>query len=109
MSYLTIQKELAKKEYEKTPVGIAEKKMRKLYDTIYLKKIEVPEDVLKQRDEVREKHEKKYGEYVEKATKRDKENWKNDRDAVDKMLLESFTKEISLLEPIVGTTTMSDK
>lgn len=90
-SPLTIQKELLKKEYEKTPLGIAEKKLRKFYDDAYLNSWVIPEETLKQRDVIRTENEKRVMEYVETRQKIDKE-W------IDDALLDSMSREILLLE-----------
>jgi hypothetical protein len=90
-SILTIHKEVEKKEYEKTPLGQAEKKLRAFYDEAYLKDNPIPEDILKQIDTIREEQAKKYDDYIQERMRIDKE-W------IDTELLNAMTREISLLE-----------
>lgn len=87
---LTIEKEIIKKEYEKSPLGIIEKELRKVYDGYTLTGTALPEDVAKQVYDIREENEKKTGEYIETRLK-------HDREAVDNLLLEAMTKELELL------------
>jgi len=100
-SNLTIYKEVLKKEYAKSPLGLAEKKLREFYDESYLKSNPIPEEILEKIDKIRGDNEKKYLEYIETRQKTDKE-WLDDR------LLEAMTEEISLLEAN-STTNMNDQ
>lgn len=100
-SILTLEKEVLKKEYAKSPLGIAEKKLRSLYDGYQLSGYRPVEETMKQVDEIRTENERRVQEYVDLRQKTDKE-------AIDDMLLEAFTKEITLLESS-RTTPMNDQ
>lgn len=101
-SHLTIQKELIKEAYSKSPLGVMERRLNEIHDTLYLGGKEAPEDVLKEIDKIRTENEKKQIEYIEFRLK-------TDREVIDDMLLESMTKEVALLEPLISTTNMNDK
>lgn len=92
---LTIQKEIIKKEYEKSPLGIIEKKLRAFYDGLVGKGEKLPEDVAKQIYEIREMNEKRTENYIE-------ERLKHDREAVDNFLLDAMTKEEEILNKYNG-------
>ena len=88
---LTIQKEILKKEHDKTPNGIVEKKLRAIYDGLITKGEKLPEDICKDISDLRDIHENKQMDYL-------KERQRLDAIAVDKMLLETMTKELELIE-----------
>jgi hypothetical protein len=90
-SVLTIHKEIEKKEYEKSPLGQLEKKLRKFYDSLVIKKKKLPENLAKEVYDLRTAHEKKYMDYLDERVKKDKE-------AIDVMLSEAFTKELEILK-----------
>lgn len=89
-SALTIQKEIIKKEYEKSPLGLMEKELRAFYDSLVTKGEKLPEEFAKQVFDIREANEKRTMDYVD-------ERLKIDREAVDGFLLESMTKEKEVL------------
>lgn len=88
---LSIQKRLIRDEYNKSPIGQAEKKLKGLYDAMVLNGQKLPEDIAKIVFELRDKNEKAQMSYIEEAQKRD-------REAIDSMLMESFNEEIKILE-----------
>jgi hypothetical protein len=90
MSGLTIQKEIQKKEYEQSPLGKLDRQIHKIYDDMILHKEALSEPVAKQIYDLRDKHEKEEQAYIDMTLKRDK-------DAVDKMLFDTFTKELEIL------------
>lgn len=89
-SALTIQKEIIKKEYEKSPLGIIEKELRAFYDGMVTKGEKLPEEFAKQVFEIREENEKRTEAYID-------ERLKLDREAVDGFLLEAMTREKEVL------------
>jgi hypothetical protein len=89
-SSLTIHKEILKKEYAESPIGKMEREITKFYDELVLKGEKLPEDIAKQVYDLRDLHEKKQMDYIDESQKRD-------RDAVDAMLMEAFTKELEIL------------
>ena len=89
-SLLTIEKEIIRKEYQKSPLGIAEKKLRTFYDGLIIKKEVLAEDIAKRVYDIRVENEKRTEEYIETRLKLD-------REAVDNFLLESMTKELDIL------------
>lgn len=101
-SILTIHKEILKKEYAKSPLGILERKIREFYEEIVRSGTQLPEDISKKINEIRTKNEKDQEEYVEYSLKRDREN-------VDNLLFESMTKEWELLNNYKNTMHKDDK
>ncbi len=95
-SILTIEKEILKKEHEKTPLGIIEKDLRKFYDGLVTTGQKLPEDIAEQVYRIREGNEKTVGDYVETRLKLDKQ-------AVDDFLLEAMTKELEILNNFKAT------
>lgn len=89
-SILQIHKELEKKEYANSPVGKLEKQIRQFYDGLTTTGQKLPETVAKQVYDLRDENEKKHKEYIDYTLKRDKE-------AVDDLLINSFTKELEIL------------
>ena len=89
-SILTIQKEILKKEYAKSPLGILEKNIGEFYVEMNRKKKKLPEDVAKQIYDIRDGNEKAVMKYIEDSQKRD-------REAVDSLLLEAMSKEWDLI------------
>lgn len=89
-SALTIQKEIIKKEYEKSPLGLMEKELRAFYDGFVTRGEKLPEEFAKQIYEIREENEKRTEAYID-------ERLKLDREAVDGFLLEAMTKEKEVL------------
>lgn len=92
-SGLTIQKEIEKKAYAKTPLGQAEKKMRAFYMDVELGKLKLTDQDKEKINKIREDNEKWQMEYIERTNN-------EHRLAVDAKLLESFNEEIALLEQI---------
>lgn len=92
---LTIQKEIIKKEYEKSPLGLIEKKLRAFYDGLVVKNEKLPEDVAKEVYELRDMNEKRVENYIE-------ERLKIDRETVDNFLLDVMTKEEQILNKHYG-------
>lgn len=90
-SLLTIEKEYLKKEYEKSPLGIIEKKLRAFYDNLYVTGNKLDEETSKKVSDIRDENEKRVQEYIDTRLKLD-------REAVDSFLLESMTKELELIE-----------
>lgn len=92
---MTIHKEIEKKEYEKSPLGLLEKRLRTAYDKLTLNKKQLPEDLAKQIYDIREKNEKDQMEYIDFRLV-------EDRKAVDAMLTDAFNKELEILEKYDG-------
>lgn len=90
MSLLSIHKELEKKQYAESPLGKLERKLHDFYDEMVLRKEALPEDIAKQVYDIRDKNEKDQKDYIDMTLKRDKE-------AVGKMLFDTFTKELEIL------------
>lgn len=91
---LTIQKEIQKKEHEKTPLGQVEKKLRNFYDNLLVKGEKLPEYLAKQIYDLRDEHESKQLKYIEDTEK-------EQAIAVDKMLYDTMSSELTLLEKYV--------
>lgn len=89
-STLTIHKEIEKKAYAQSPLGKLERQLTKFYDGLKLSNKALPEDVAKQIYDIRDKHEKDQMDYIDMTLKRDKE-------ANEKMLFDSFTKELEVI------------
>mgnify|MGYP001609316727 CR=1 FL=1 len=87
---LSIHKEIEKKKYAESPIGLKEKSLRKIYDSLTLKNEKLPEEVAKKVYDVRDENEKWQMEYIRKTNLEHKE-------AVDAKLLESMTKELDIL------------
>lgn len=87
---LSIEKEILKKEYAKSPLGIAERKITKFYDDLIAKKEALPEPIAKQVYDIRDENEKKTEKYIDDRVKIDKET-------IDEFLLESMTKELEII------------
>ena len=89
-SLLTIEKEYLKKEYQKSPLGLVEKELNKVYDQLYLTNNKPTKEIIDSINKIREDNEKRVQEYVENRLKLD-------REAVDNFLLESMTEELGIL------------
>ena len=90
-SALTIHKEILKKEYEKTPLGQLEKKIRKFYNEVKLNRWILPDDLLKKISDIRNENEKAQLEYIERTNR-------EHREYIDTTLFEAMSKEWTLLE-----------
>lgn len=90
MGVLQLHKEIEKKEYANSPVGKLERQMTAFYDEMFLAKKALPEDVAKQIYDIRDENEKKHKEYIEYTLQRD-------RDAVNAILIDSFTRELEII------------
>lgn len=89
-SVLTIHKEIQKKEYAQSPLGKLERELTKFYDDLKLHKKVLPEEFSKEIYDIRDANEKAQIEYIDMTLKRDKE-------AVNKMLFDSMTKELEVI------------
>lgn len=89
-SALTIHKEIEKKAYAESPIGKLERKLTKFYDGMKLGNKVLPEEFAKQIYDIRDQHEKDQMSYIDMTLKRDK-------DATEKMLFDTFTKEIEVI------------
>ena len=88
---LSIYKELEKKKYAESPLGKIERKIHQFYDDMILHKESLPEPIAKQIYDLRIKHEQDEKDYIDMTLKRDKE-------ATEKMLFDTFTKELEILD-----------
>lgn len=86
-SILNIHKEIIKKEYEKSPLGQMEKKLRRFYESGEV----LSEEAAKLIFDIRREHEKKQEEYIELTNKQHREE-------TDKMLFDAWTKELAIIE-----------
>lgn len=93
-SVLTIEKEILKKEYEKSPLGQIEKKLRAFYDGMVTKGEVLPEEIAKKVYDIREENEKRTMEYVD-------DRLKQDRETVDNFLLDAMTREEEVLNNFI--------
>lgn len=100
-SALTIHKHILKREYEKSPLGQAEKKIRQHMDSIKLGRRDISDEDLKAISAIRNENEAKIEAYI-------KERNRLDREAIDNMLLESMSKELVILEANKTTTPMTN-
>lgn len=91
-SLLTIHREILKKEYDKSPLGIVEKKLKEFYGKNKI----LPKHILKEISAIREENEKAQMKYIE-------DSQREDREAVDRMLLESMEKELSIINNYKNT------
>lgn len=89
-SLLTIHKEIEKKEYAKSPLGLIEKELGNFYAELKKFGTTLPEDVAKQIYDIRDENEKAQIKYIEDSQRRD-------REYVDNLLLEAMTKEMTIL------------
>lgn len=89
-SILSIHKEILKKEYAKSPLGIIERKLREFYVEMERSKKQLPEEYAKKIFDIRNNNEVAQSKYVEDSLKRD-------REAVDKMLLEAMEQELEII------------
>lgn len=89
-SILTIHKEIYKKEYYKSPLGILEKKLGKFYEDMRRKKVEVPKETAQAIIKIREDNEKAQQDYIEESQKRDREK-------VDEILFNSMQAEWDII------------
>mgnify|MGYP001610017802 CR=1 FL=1 len=90
-SLLSIQKEMLKKEYDKTELGQLQKKIGKFYNQVKENQWILPDNLLKQVNDIRNENEKAQMEYIERTNR-------EHREYLDQTLLESMSKEWSLLE-----------
>ena len=90
-SVTTLHRELLKKDYAASPLGIAEKKISKFYEDMVAKSQALPEEIAKKVYDIREANEKAQMDYIERSQR-------ENREMVDSLLLDSFTKEIAVLE-----------
>lgn len=90
MGVLNLHKQIEKKEYANSPVGKLERQMTAFYDDMKLSKKVLPEEVAKQIYDIRDENEKKHKEYIDYTLQRDKE-------AVDALLIDSFTRELEVI------------
>jgi len=95
-SATTIAKEIEKEAYAKSPIGLAERRITKFYDGMKLKGQALPEDIAKKIYNVRDENEKWQLEYIEQTTKQH-------RIDVDNKLLESFNKELEIIDEYLKT------
>lgn len=89
---------MQKREYAKTPLGITERKLTKIYDEMRLSNKSLPEDVSKKIYDIRNANEQAQKDYIDMTLKRDKK-------AVDDMLLESMTNELGILNNYLNQST----
>jgi hypothetical protein len=94
-SMMTIHKEIEKKEYAKSPLGLLEKKISAFYDKMVMAQKKLPENLAKEVYDIRDKQEKKYMEYLELRMVEDKKH-------IDSLLEEAFIKELAILEKYDG-------
>lgn len=90
-SILSIHKEILRKEYAKSPLGLLEKRLTQIHTLLMMNKHPIPEEIIEQINDIRDENEKQQLEYIERT---EKEN----REAVDSMLQKSMEKEVELLE-----------
>lgn len=90
-SALGIHKEILRQEYAKTEVGKAEAKLKEFYGNLKKKGEALPEEIAEQVYNIREANEQAQLEYI-------KQSEKENREKVDQILLDSFNKEIAILE-----------
>lgn len=91
MGVLSIHKEIAKKEYQQSPLGKVERKLTKIYDNMKLNSQALPESIAKEVYDIRDENEKWNLAYIERTNK-------EHREAIDAKLLEAMSKELDILE-----------
>lgn len=90
-SALTLHKHIAQKEYAQSPLGKIEKQIKQFYDDLYLKRVKLSEEEVKQVNAIRTENEELVTDYIKKRET-------EDREAIDEMLLQSMTKELVILK-----------
>lgn len=88
---LSIHKEIEKKNYSESPLGVVEKKLTRIYDDLRLQKEKFPEDLSKKIHDIRDANEKWQMKYIE-------DSLREQREKVDEKLLEAMTEELNLIQ-----------
>ena len=88
---MTIHKEIEKKEYAKSPLGIVERDLTKVYDELKIQGRKLPENLCREIYKIREDNEKWQMKFIE-------DSMIEQRKKVDEKLLESMTAELTLIK-----------
>jgi type II secretory pathway component PulJ len=102
-SILTLHKEIEKAEYAKSPLGIVEKKLGKIYQDFRLKNDALPESVAKQVYDIREENEKWITQFTADNAEMIKKLQVEWRDEIDERLLKALSKELKIVEAFLQT------
>ncbi len=97
-----IERKAAQEAYDKTPLGKAEKRLKRVYKDLEKSKKQLPEDVSKKIYDVRDENEKAQMVALEKRKVKVQNINKEHSETVDILLLASMTKELVILEKHLG-------